>query len=263
MDVRDLVREHYGTAGLADAVLAALSGAGVDVTALTAADLSVVDQLHAGGAAATKHVLDRLGVRPGLKLLDVGSGLGGPARMAGAQGADVTGVDLTPEFVAAANELTERTGLADRVRFVTSPGESLPFDDDSFEAAVMVHVGMNVPAKQAVFEQVHRVLSPGATFALYDQMSTGRGDLTFPLPWAEDPRGSFLESVDDYRRQLESAGFHVDEIEDRTEAVLVPPPASAVGPGDIFGAKFSEGVGNYVAAARAGLVRAVLVLASA
>jgi MPBQ/MSBQ methyltransferase len=256
------VRGHYGTAGLAESVLTALSGAGVDVAALTPADLFAVDQLHAGGAPATRHVLDRLGVGPGLKLLDVGSGLGGPARMAGTLGADVTGVDLTPEFVEAANDLTVRTGLADRVRFVTTPGESLPFEDGSFDAAVMVHVGMNVPAKQAVFEQVHRVLAPGARFALYDQMSTGRGDLTFPLPWAEDPRGSFLETADDYRRQLESAGFHVDEIEDRTEAVLVPPPASAVGPGDIFGPAFGEGVGNYVAAARAGLVRAVLILAS-
>jgi SAM-dependent methyltransferase len=177
--------------------------------------------------------------------------------------ADVTGIDLTPEFVEAANDLTKRTGLGDRVRFLTTPGEALPFDDGSFDAALMVHVGMNVPAKQAVFEQVHRVLSSGSTFAVYDQMSTGQGEPTFPLPWAEDPRGSFLETGDDYRRHLESAGFHIEEIEDRTDAVLVPPPPGAIGPGDIFGPAFLAGVGNYVAAARAGLVRATLILATA
>jgi SAM-dependent methyltransferase len=179
------------------------------------------------------------------------------------RGADVTGVDLTPEFVEAANDLTTRTGLADRVRFLATPGETLPFEDDAFDAALMVHVGMNVPDKQAVFDQVHRVLLPGARFALYDQMSTGRGEPSFPLPWAEDPRGSFLETAEDYCRQLESAGFHVDEVEDRTDAVLSPPPPAAVGPGDIFGPAFITGVGNYVAAARAGLVRAVLILSSA
>ncbi len=85
-----------------------------------------MDQLHAGGAAATRHVLDRLGVEPGLRLLDVGSGLGGPARMAAMSGAEVTGIDLTPEFVDAATELTSRVGLGERARFVATSGESCP-----------------------------------------------------------------------------------------------------------------------------------------
>ncbi|MDP9183065.1 MAG: methyltransferase domain-containing protein [Actinomycetota bacterium] len=263
MDVRDLVRGHYGSAGLSEAVLRALSSAGIAVEQLGAADLVPVDQLHAGGAAATEHVLERLGVEAGMRLLDVGSGLGGPARMAAMRGAAVTGIDLVSEFVDAANELTVRVGLDARARFLVTPGESLPFEDGSFDAAMMVHVGMNIPDKDAVFTEVHRVLVPGGRFALYEQMSTGAGEPPYPLPWAQDARSSFLETVEDYHRRLDTAGFHVDEVEDRTAAVLGPRPAAVVSPVDVFGEAFAERVGNHVTATRAGLLRTVLVVASA
>ncbi|HUR15291.1 MAG TPA: methyltransferase domain-containing protein [Mycobacteriales bacterium] len=263
MDVRDLVRGHYGSAGLSEAVLGALSSAGVDVEHLTASDLYPVDHLHAGGAAATEHVLSRLGVAPGTRLLDVGSGLGGPARMAATSGATVTGIDLVEEFVDAANDLTARVGLQERARFLATPGETLPFEDGSFDAAVMVHVGMNVPDKDAVFAEVHRVLAPGSPFALYEQMSTGAGDPPYPLPWAQDARSSFLETVEDYTRRLGAAGFQVEEVEDRTEAITGNRQGAALSPVDVFGEAFAERVGNHVTATRAGLLRSVLVLASA
>jgi SAM-dependent methyltransferase len=263
MDLRDLVRDYYGTGGLTEAVLSALSSAGVDVDHLGADDLFPVDQLHAGGAAATQHVLDRLGIRSGLRLLDVGSGIGGPARMAATGGATVTGIDLTPEFVDSATHLSARVGLAENVRFLATPGESLPFEEASFDAAVMVHVGMNIPAKEAVFSEIHRVLAPGGRFALYEQMSTGTGDPPYPLPWAPDARTSFLETINDYRRHLENAGFAVDEVEDRTEVLLSPRPAAALTPADVFGSGFAEAAGNWMDATRAGLLRSVLILASA
>jgi SAM-dependent methyltransferase len=262
VDVRELVRDHYGSAGLTEAVLGALASAGVDVMNLAATDLYPVDHLHAGGAAASEHVLDRLDVGPGMRLLDVGSGLGGPARMAAVSGASVTGVDLVAEFVDAANELSALVGLDGRAQFLVTPGESLPFEQGAFDAAVMVHVGMNIPDKDSVFAEVHRVLAPGGRFALYEQMSTGAGDPPYPLPWAQDARSSFLETVEDYRRRLEAAGFLVDEVEDRTEAVMGPRPPAAVSPVDVFGAAFAERVGNHVAATREGLLRTVLVLAS-
>lgn len=263
MDVRELVRGHYGSAGLSQAVLQALASAGLDTQDLAPSDLFPVDHLHAGGAAATEYLLNRLELGPGKRLLDVGSGLGGPARMAAMRGAVVTGVDLVAEFVDAATELTARVRLDENVQFVVTPGESLPFDAEAFDAAVMVHVGMNVPDKSAVFSEVHRVLATGGRFALYEQMSTGAGDPPYPLPWAQDARSSFLEPLEDYRRRLEAAGFRVDEVEDRTEVILGPRTPSAVSPVDVFGAAFSERVGNHLAATRAGLLRTVLVLATA
>jgi ubiquinone/menaquinone biosynthesis C-methylase UbiE len=175
----------------------------------------------------------------------------------------VTGVDLTPEFVETATSLTERVGLGDRATFVVTPGESLPFDDDSFDAAFMVHVGMNIPAKQAVFEEVHRVLVRGGRFGLFEQMRTGAGEVPYPLPWAEDERSSFVESAEDYRGHLEAAGFTVEEVEDRTESTLGPPPTGPVSPMVVFGPAFAERIGHNVAATRAGLLGAVVVIAHA
>ena len=261
MDVRDLVTQHYSPDDLAGTILHALAEAGVDTDHLGPPALFPVDQLHAGGPPATKHALDRLGVGPGVRLLDVGSGIGGTARMAGMSGAEVTGIDLSPEFVRTATELTERVGLTDRVEFLVTPGESLPLEDGSFDAAVMIHVGMNIPDKQAVFAEVHRVLAPGSLFAVYEQMRTAGGELPYPLPWAVDERSSFVESVDDYTRQLGAVGFTIDEVEDRTSATLGPPPAGPVSNAVVFGQDFVERIGNNIAATKDGLLGAVLVVA--
>lgn len=263
MDVRELVRGHYGQGNLSDAILVVLTEAGTDVNRLVAGDLLPVDQLHAGGAAATKHLLGLLDVGPGLRLLDVGSGIGGTSRLAAMAGAKVTGIDLTPEFVDAATDLTARVGLSDRASFVTAPGESLPFEDGSFDAAVMVHVGMNIPDKTPVFAEVHRVLAPSGRFAIYEQMRTGPGDLPYPLPWAEDERSSFVESAEDYGAQLEAAGFTIEFVDDHTAATLGPPPAGALSPVAVFGPVFAQRVGNNVAATRAGLLGAIVIVARA
>jgi ubiquinone/menaquinone biosynthesis C-methylase UbiE len=263
MDVRDLVKQHYGAGDLSTAVLHAMAGAGVDVEHLDAPDLFPVDQLHAGGVQATRHLLERLEVGPGQRLLDVGCGIGGPSRLAASYGAQVTGIDLTPEFVETAAALTERVGLTDHARYVATPGEALPFEDGSFDVAMMVHVGMNIPTKQAVFEEVHRVLVPGGRFGVYEQVRAGAGDLPYPMPWAEDERSSFVESAEDYRAHLEAAGFTVEEVEDRTESTLGPPPAGPLSPAAVFGPVFVERIGNNVTATRAGLLGAALVIARA
>ena len=263
MDVRDLVRQHYGAGDLSEAIVSALAGAGTDVDHLRAADLYPVDQLHAGGAAATDHLRQRLDLAPGARVLDVGCGIGGPSRLLASYDAHVTGVDLTPEFVDAATALTERVGLADRATFLTASGDDLPLEDGSFDAAVMVHVGMNIPEKQPVFAEVHRVLAPGARFAVYEQMRTAEGDLPYPLPWAEDARSSFVETADDYLRQLEAAGFTVEDVEDRTPSTAGPPPTGPVNQMVVFGPAFAERIGHNIAATRAGLLGAVLVMVRA
>ena len=264
VDVRDLVTGHYGaTEDLTASILRALSGAGVDTDHLGARDLFPVDQLHAGGAPASKHLLDRLGVAPGVRLLDVGCGIGGASRMAAMAGAAVTGIDLTPEFVETARLLSDRVGLGDRTEFLTTAGESMPLDDGSVDAAIMVHVGMNLPEKTAVFAEVHRVLRPGGRFALYEQVRTGEGDLPYPLPWAEDERSSFVETVADYRAHLQEAGFDIEDAEDRTPATLGPPPQGPVSNAVIFGPPFVQRIANNVAATKAGLLGAWLFLARA
>jgi MPBQ/MSBQ methyltransferase len=264
VDIAELVRAHYGGADLATAVLRALADAGTDIDALTVEDLAPIDELHAGGAAATRYLLEQLRLGPGSRLLDVGSGIGGPSRLAAAYAGAVTGVDLTPDFVTAATELTRRVGLAERVTFRLGTGDGLPFDDASCDAAMLIHVGMNVPDKPALFAEVHRVLAPGGRFGVYEQMRLADGALPYPMPWASDERYSFVQSPADYEQQLTAAGFTIERTENRSAAV---PPSSAarpdLGPQVIFGPAFARCIANNVAATQAGQLGAVFMVARA
>lgn len=265
MDVADLVRRHYGRGNLEETILAALAEAGVDTTTLTQTDLATVDQLHAGFLPATHYLLDQLELGRQTRLLDVGSGIGGPARVAAAAfGCPVVGIDLSPDFVQAAQFLTDQVHLTGSVEFRVSAGERLDFADGSFDRAMMVHVGMNIADKPAVFAEVRRVLRPGGLFGLFEQMQTGDGRPTYPLPWAEDERSSFIGTPDTYASALQTAGFTVERTEDRRPALSSSPgPPPRPGPAAVFGPGFAERMANNVAGTAAGLFSPVLMVARA
>lgn len=254
-DVEGLVTGHYGATGLEDRMLRALAEAGVDVGRLTANDLVPVDELHAGGLPATEHLLALLDLRTESRLLDVGSGLGGSARVAASSySCRVSGVDLTRAYVRTATALTARVGLSDRVAFQVSSVEGLPFDDASFDAAMMIHVGMNLPDKAAVFAEVRRVLVPGGRFGVFDQMLGTGGAPTYPLPWALDEQSSFIETPARYAELLGATGFRVEHREDRSAATTRPPTGERpqLGPEVVFGPDFTERIHNNVAGTRSG-----------
>ena len=217
MDIEAEIARHYTRSDLTGAVLRALRDAGHDLDAITTADLAPVDEFHLGWHPQTVDLAGRLGFPPGTRLLDIGSGVGGPARyFAEKCGCIVTGIDVTPAFVAAATELSARTGLAENTRFVSGSALDLPFDDAAFDAATLMHVGMNIADKARLFAEVRRVLRPGATFALYEVMRTGEGPLPMPLPWADSAATSFVETPATYRALLGAAGFRVTDERDRT-----------------------------------------------
>ena len=142
-----------------------------------------------------------------MHVLDIGSGLGGPARhFAEAFGCRVTGIDLTPEFVETANALTRRLGLADRVAFQQGSGVSLPFPAGVFDAATLIHVGMNIGDKARLFSEARRVLKDGARFGVYDVMHVQPDAVFLPHAMGESPATGFLEKPDNYRRLLGEAG---------------------------------------------------------
>lgn len=266
MDPEDLVRHHYRRDDLETVALDALRSAGIDPDALQVEDLAGLDQLHAGAAPATEHVLDSLALTPDTPLLDVGCGVGGPARLAAARhGCRVVGVDLSTDFVGLARSLTERVGLAPLVSHQLGSGTELPFDDGAFARAMVNHVGMNVADKARLFREVRRVLAPGGLFAVYDQMRIGDGDLVYPLPWADDEASSFVETRARYAELLLAAGFRVELDEDRTSANAVagPPPSGALSPATLFGPGFELRLENNIAAAMTGTLGAVLMVARA
>jgi MPBQ/MSBQ methyltransferase len=268
MDVQQTVRSHYSREGLAGVVLTAVAEAGADLDHLRPDDLGSVDQLHLGGAAATAHLLRRLDLSADAPLLDVGGGLGGPARAAAA-GWDcpVVSVDLSPDFVEAARTLTAQVGLTDRVEHLLGSADRLDLETGRFRRAMMVHVGMNLPDLEAVFTEVRRVLADGGRFGLFEQVRTGSGELTYPLPWAAEESSSFLVGLDALTGALTAAGFVVEEVEDRTAAVpevaARPPGPPPLSPATVFGPGFAERLRNDVAAIRAGLLAPVVVLARA
>lgn len=204
------IARHYDRSGLQQRILAALADTGVDIAHLRAGDLEAVDEFHIGGIAATRELIGQMGLKPGARLLDIGSGVGGPARFAvNEAGADVTGIDLTQSYVDIATSLSKRTGMADRTHFVQGSALDMPFADAGFDAAMILHVGMNLPDKKKLMGEAARVLRPGGVFAVYDVMRLKDGALTYPLPWASDESMSFVATPDDYRSAATASGFSV------------------------------------------------------
>ncbi|TRC94583.1 methyltransferase domain-containing protein [Mesorhizobium sp. WSM4303] len=204
------IARHYDVSGLEQNILAVLADTGVDIARLRAGDLEAVDEFHIGGIAATRELIGQMGLKPGARLLDIGSGVGGPARFAANNaGADVTGIDLTQSYVDIATSLSKRVGMADKVRFMQGSALDMPFSNKSFDTAMILHVGMNLPDKKKLMSEAARVLKPGGIFAVYDVMRLKAGALTYPLPWASDESTSFVATPDDYRSAAAAAGFSV------------------------------------------------------
>lgn len=179
--------------------------------------LAAVDEFHIGGRVATEPFVTAMKLSEESRVVDLGCGLGGPARyVAETTGAFVTGIDLTPEFVETGRVLTDWTGLADRVRHVEGSVLELPLDEDTMDAAYMIHVGMNVSDKVGIAREAARVLKPGGIFSLYDVMQVGTGQMDYPAPWAASSDQSALAAPETYEAALKSAGFEITDRIDRT-----------------------------------------------
>jgi len=221
MSAPDAIETHYTRPQLEDVILQALARAGKDLEQLAAADLAPVDEFHVGGLQATETLAGLMHLRPGLRLLDVGCGIGGPARyFAEVHGCHVTGVDLTEEFVRVAQGLTRRVKLESAASFERASVLELPFAAASFDGAYMIHVGMNIADKASVFLEVSRVLKPGARFAIFDIMRAAPEPFSFPVPWALSAENSFVADAKAYLGALQSAGFTVKHERSRRQFAI-------------------------------------------
>ena len=216
MSTEAKVAGHYTRGGLEDVILQSLKKAGKDPANLAPADLAAVDEFHVGGLESTQELAAQMELRAGLRLLDVGSGIGGPARYFAAEhGCKVTGIDLTEEFVQVATSLTRLVKLDHVVDFRQASALELPFERESFDRAYMIHVGMNIADKAGVYREVQRVLKPGGLFVIFDILRTGDGALEFPVPWAANEETSFVTDLPGYRAALQEAGFRIERERDR------------------------------------------------
>lgn len=268
------VARHYTHGALETAILDALRATGKDVDKLQASDLSSVDEFHLGWRTATVDLANDLRLSPRMRLLDIGSGIGGPARYFAEQHqVSVTGIDLTEEFVQVANALTRRCNLADRAAFLQASALSLPFEDTSFDRATMIHVGMNIGDKAKVFGEVRRALKKDGLFAVYDIMNVNGGTLPYPMPWSATINTSFVEAPEIYRTLLGKAGFVIESEKNRRDMALTlgremresaardgPPP---LGLHTIMGPAAQPRLANVMATLAEGTIAPIQMLARA
>jgi MPBQ/MSBQ methyltransferase len=215
------VASDYGLTDLHKTILNNLTASGLDPERLKHDDLALIDEFHMGGRPATEYILDKMNLTGAEHVLDVGSGLGGPARcLAARYGCRVTGLDLTPEYVTIASDLTARTGLEGSVAYVVGSALASPFPDAQFDAAINFHVAMNIRERDRLYKEIARVLKPGALFCLYDVMRGANRGLYFPLHWAKAPETSHVISPSETATLLEAAGFVVEYMEQRKAFAL-------------------------------------------
>ncbi|RZN34400.1 class I SAM-dependent methyltransferase [Bradyrhizobium sp. Leo121] len=266
-DILDGVRDHYRATGLTERLKTALTAFGPEKQRLMPQQLAALDQFHTRGLAATAELAKLAGMSADMSVLDVGSGVGGPARfLAATYGCRVTGVDLSEPFVDAARYLTERTGQSGQVSFEAASALDLPFEDGRFDVVLLQHVAMNISDRTRLYREIRRVVKSDGRFAIYDVVLNG-GEPHYPVPWARTPATSFLLTAAATREAIEPAGFHTLEWHDDTEAAKAwiaelrasgPPPSPNLGV--VMGPNFAQlaaNLGQSLMEGRVGILSAV------
>jgi sarcosine/dimethylglycine N-methyltransferase len=219
---------HYSAQDIAARILAALRAAGLDPDQrLSAVELGALDHFHTGGFRASLALKELAQIRAEDRVLDLGAGLAGPARMlAASPGCRVACIELSDDYCVGARLLNRLTALEDRIDIHKGSALDMPFADGSFDVVWMQNVGMNIADKRTLYEEIRRVLKPDGRFA-FQEMAAGQTATTYyPLPWATDPADNCLSSIEEMRAALTQCGFIADYFEDVSDAAL-PTPAAA------------------------------------
>lgn len=219
--------KHYSAHDIEARILAALRNAGVDPDKrLSPTELAALDHFHTGGFRASLILRDLAKIQAEDRILDIGAGLAGPARMmAATPGCQVECIDLSQDYCVAAMLLNRLTGLEDRIGVNVGSVLDIPFTDNSFDVVWMQNVGMNIENKQRLYQETSRVLKPGGRFAFQEMLAGERPATYFPLPWATDSADNSLVRVEELIAILDRCGFEEIYFEDVSEQPLPPPPA--------------------------------------
>ena len=213
---------HYSARDIETRILAAIRAAGLNPEQrLSPKDLGALDHFHTGGVGASRELLALAKIRAEDRVLDIGAGLAGPARLlASALGCRVDCLEMTADFCVGAVLLNRLTGLDDRIQVHQGSALDLPFPDDSFDVVWMQNVGMNIADKRKLYGEIYRVLKPDGRYAFQEMAAGEVATSYFPLPWATDPADSFLVPAEETRSMLCESGFIAEVFEDTSDAHL-------------------------------------------
>ncbi len=242
------IRLHYASDNLAQRIFKALEDAGKNLSELGLEDYARVDQLHTGGAMATTGLVTSAGFSAGARILDAGCGLGGSSRLlARDYGHLVTGVDLSGTLIQAAKDLTRQVCLEKAPLFLQSSVADLPFKARLFDGVLCQHILMNIPDKQSAVQELCRVLKDGGKLVLHEIVSGENEMMCFPVPWAQGPEISHLQSWNTIETLLTDAGCRPIMVSDETAQAAAwwarvkkaanssGRPPSKLGPALVFG----------------------------
>lgn len=200
-------------------ILQRLAGRGFDLGKLTEQELTEFDQDHYGGVEAVDALAEAAGISRGQHVLDVGSGMGGPARwLAHRFGCRVTGLDLTDARVAGATRLTERVGLSGLVEFVQGDATQMPFPASHFDAVVSQEVWCHIPEKDALLAECARVLKPAGKIAFTDIVIVGELSSTNELRLARGMKIPRPATLGEYRALADKNGLTISATTDLSGA---------------------------------------------
>ena len=220
-DYQARINSHYTPSNLAPAIFDGLRQSGKDPERFSYEDLAPLDQFHSRGKLATIDLARAARLEPGTRVLDIGGGLGGPARTLAAEfGCRVTVLDLTEEYCRVGELLTQRTGQSDQVGFRCGSALEVPFDDESFDVVWTQHCTMNIEDKRRLYGEAHRVLIPRGRFATYEITAGPEQPIHFPVPWSAEPALSFLKTPSEMRALIKDAGFVELAFSDKTQTAL-------------------------------------------
>jgi ubiquinone/menaquinone biosynthesis C-methylase UbiE len=207
-EIDERVNRHYGWSGLMETIEEEIRRNGIDPTQVTIDELAPVDNYHWHRLAGTLALARVAGISASDNVLDVGGGIGGPARqLAQRYGCRVTVLDLVAEYCAVGETLTGWTTLNDRVSFLCGNALEMPFADGSFDVAWTQHASMNIADKAGLYREMARVVRVGGRLALFDVLAGPNQPIHFPVPWASDPSFNFLLTPEETRALIVQSGF--------------------------------------------------------
>jgi len=211
-----LIENHYFTPELFEDILERLKGQEINLNNVSRNDIAGVDEFHVRGAEVSKELVRDLGLRDS-HLLDIGCGIGGPSRMLADEfNFNVTGIDISHEFIRTAQKLSDLVGLNHKTKFLQADALDLPFESESFDVVWTQHVQMNISDKAKFYSEIERVLTNNGTFIYYDIFRKDKEDVDYPVPWANDASVSFLETISNMDKILTDLGFLKIQSTDQT-----------------------------------------------